>query len=82
MSILKTVARFVGIVLYVAFIVFHRPISWVLALTCVGLSCGACVGELSVWPAALCFAAMVGQHLVPVEAIERALGLNKQSDRI
>lgn len=74
----KAAARAVGVVLFFVFVLFHRWISWALAMLCVGLSCGACAHELSVWPAALCFAAMVGQYLVPLESIERRLGLNKR----
>ena len=78
LSILKAVARAMGVVLYFGFILFHRWISWALAMLCVGLSCGACAHELSIWPAVLCFAAMVGQYLVPLESIERYLGLSKR----
>ena len=77
-SILKAATRAVGVVLYFGFILFHRWISWALAMLCVGLCCGACAHALSVWPAVLCFAAMVGQHLVPLESVERRLGLSKR----
>lgn len=81
LSSLTTVAKVVGAIVWIICMTFFRPISWLLALLFVGLSCGACVSDLGVWPAVLCFAAMVGQHLlwlIPLDSIERPLGLHKR----
>jgi len=81
LSSLTTVAKVAGAILWIICMTLFRPISWLLALLFVGLSCGACVSDLGVWPAVLCFAAMVGQHLlwlIPLESIERPLGLHKR----
>lgn len=80
---LKTVLRFTGALIAVICVFLFRPLSWGIAMLFVGLSCGACMDKLSVWPAILCFAAGVGLHciaLIPTASLERHLGLQKKRD--
>lgn len=81
---LKGILRFTGALLAVICVFLFRPLSWAIAMLFVGLSCGACMNQLSVWPAILCFAAGVGLHclvLIPTESLERDLRLQKKRER-
>ena len=80
----KTVGKtLVALTLALCFVLL-RPITWVLAMMVVGLSCGACVSDLTLWPAAFCFAALVGVQLLfafyPLESLDRDLGLKTRCD--
>jgi hypothetical protein len=78
----KTVASMLFALLLAICFVLLRPITWILAMMVVGLSCSACVSDLSLWPAVLCFAVLVGVQVLfafyPLESLERDLGLNKK----
>lgn len=63
-SIARAIARFFGAVLFLVCLGLFGPISWTLALLCALLGFASCVTDLSIWPALLCFAALVGQYLL------------------
>ena len=80
---LNAILRFTGALVAVICVFLFRPLSWAIALLFVGLSCGACTNQLSVWPAIVCFAVGVSLHclvLIPTESLERHLRLQKKRD--
>lgn len=60
---------------------FFRLLSWLLALAFVILGFASCVSDLSAWPAAFCFAALLGQYVFlefyPWKELERRIGQRK-----
>ena len=81
---LKAVAELVVMLLVAFCVMFATPLAWVLALLVVLFGVGSCAHDLFALPAMMCFAALVGLHLLvafyPLERIERRFG-SKRADR-
>lgn len=82
LSVLKALGQVLAALAFALCLLLFRPLSWAIALLVVILTIAALVSSLSMWPAAACFAALVGLHLFiaayPIESLERRFGLQKK----